>query len=341
MTLEPPSIPPGPPGTVEMTDALDFVRHRTGTICYLDPPYSSHQYGSNYFMLNTIALWDRPPVDDERDVDGHLLRKAGIRPDWVRTRSEFCSKRRAQAALEELVDAVDSRYLVMSYSTDGIIELEAIADILSRHGMLTVRASDHVTYRGGRQCNTRKTANAELLFVVDRHKPTGRRNVERSLLEARLAHSLRRSYRPERIREKFAVDGSRIILLPGWALASEHLTGFLSPTPSPGTASLTELRSVADALDWCACPDRETELEVLLKLLVRLESGEVRRVARRALTVLRKLAHPRYVTQFRDGLAAFRGVVAARAGELRQAAQQLDSLERQVELRLEKGQATP
>jgi len=30
-------------------------------IAYLDPPYNQHQYGSNYHMLNTIALWDRIP----------------------------------------------------------------------------------------------------------------------------------------------------------------------------------------------------------------------------------------------------------------------------------------
>ena len=31
-----------------------------------------------------------PPVSEERGPDGRLLKKAGIREDWVRTRSAFC-----------------------------------------------------------------------------------------------------------------------------------------------------------------------------------------------------------------------------------------------------------
>ena len=44
---------------VACTDAAAFLSTRTGELCYLDPPYAVHQYGSNYFMLNSIALWDR------------------------------------------------------------------------------------------------------------------------------------------------------------------------------------------------------------------------------------------------------------------------------------------
>ena len=29
-------------------------------IAYLDPPYNQHPYGSNYHVLNTVAVWDKP-----------------------------------------------------------------------------------------------------------------------------------------------------------------------------------------------------------------------------------------------------------------------------------------
>ena len=40
---------------VSKMDAKEFTAKNIGDLCYLDPPYNTHQYGSNYFMLNTIA----------------------------------------------------------------------------------------------------------------------------------------------------------------------------------------------------------------------------------------------------------------------------------------------
>ncbi len=31
-------------------------------IAYLDPPYNQHPYGSNYHVLNSVALWDKPAL---------------------------------------------------------------------------------------------------------------------------------------------------------------------------------------------------------------------------------------------------------------------------------------
>ena len=32
------------------------------TIAYLDPPYNQHAYGSNYHVLHSVSLWDKPAV---------------------------------------------------------------------------------------------------------------------------------------------------------------------------------------------------------------------------------------------------------------------------------------
>ncbi|MFO8125810.1 DNA adenine methylase, partial [Yoonia sp.] len=128
MQLQPPQLTDGPRGEARCTDATRFLSTASGDVCYVDPPYAGHQYGSNYFMLNTILLWDKPDVDSSRDSDGMLLSKAGIRPDWVATRSAFCSRRDAAKAMRTLLDSIDARYLVLSYSTDGIIPLEELAE---------------------------------------------------------------------------------------------------------------------------------------------------------------------------------------------------------------------
>ena len=34
-------------------------------IAYLDPPYNQHPYGSNYHVLNSVALWDKPALSKQ------------------------------------------------------------------------------------------------------------------------------------------------------------------------------------------------------------------------------------------------------------------------------------
>lgn len=58
------------PSTCSATalDALSLVQNwnQIGLgdcdIAYIDPPYNQHPYGSNYHILNTIALWDSPDI---------------------------------------------------------------------------------------------------------------------------------------------------------------------------------------------------------------------------------------------------------------------------------------
>src|SRR5690242_16884863 len=105
-------------------------------------------------MLNSIALWDRPPVCSERGADGRLVETAGIRRVWSRTNSAFCGVDTAGAAMKEVVQAADCRWLVVSYSDEGIIGLEALCDRLSAEGALSLRSTGYVKYPGGRQSLT-------------------------------------------------------------------------------------------------------------------------------------------------------------------------------------------
>ena len=43
---------------VYQLDANKLIRKIDGDILYLDPPYNARQYGANYHLLNTIALYD-------------------------------------------------------------------------------------------------------------------------------------------------------------------------------------------------------------------------------------------------------------------------------------------
>ena len=185
------------PAAASCMDAQEFLAGRSADICYLDPPYAVHQYGSNYFMLNTIARWDRPPVSEERGPDGRLRQKAGIRADWKRTRSAFCYRDTAAAALRGVVGAADCRWLVVSYSNEGLIGLEELCDILADTGSLSVVSTGYVKYPGGKQSLERTTRNIELALVVDRHvHPSVRTDMAAVLRPLRLARLMGGAFDP-------------------------------------------------------------------------------------------------------------------------------------------------
>jgi adenine-specific DNA-methyltransferase len=148
MSLEFPVLYDGPGCTAEQLDALDFLSRRSGDICYLDPPYTIHQYGSNYHLLNSIVLWDKPEMSNRLDSSGRLEDKAGIRGDWKRTKSRFCSRRTAAAALAEILDRADARSNVLSNKTDGLIGMDELREMLTSQGKVEFFADGYPAYAG-------------------------------------------------------------------------------------------------------------------------------------------------------------------------------------------------
>ena len=78
-------------------DAVKLSREFNKTkidIAYLDPPYNQHQYGSNYHLLNTIALNDKPLINKDIYINGKKINKSAIRKDWIKTKSTFCCRKK-------------------------------------------------------------------------------------------------------------------------------------------------------------------------------------------------------------------------------------------------------
>lgn len=100
---------------------------------YLDPPYNQHPYGSNYHVLNSVALWDKPPLSPQISGRGD---KAAIRADWrVERRSAYTYRAEATAAYQKLLKtlATQTEWIATSYSTDGMISLRDM--IASNHAI--------------------------------------------------------------------------------------------------------------------------------------------------------------------------------------------------------------
>jgi adenine-specific DNA-methyltransferase len=295
---------------VACMDAAAFLSGRSGDVCYLDPPYAPHQYGSNYFMLNTIALWDKPPVSEDRAADGRLRHKAGIRADWTRTRSAFCYRDTAAAAMKEVVDAADCRWLVLSYSNEGLIGPEELCDLAGKTGELTVLSRGYAKYPGGKQSLHRATRNLELVLVVCRDRPPRADSAARqALVEVRLARLLGLSYDPERIRAAFATEGGA--LLSGSTaevrIPMRHFWRFPAATVPPRFASAADTEAFMTALAACSVRDIREEIGVLVRVAESLtDHVEKRRILREILRLANKLAHRKHRAVFADAMSLLR-----------------------------------
>lgn len=329
------------PCTVHREDAAVFASKHPADLCYLDPPYNMHQYGSNYHLLNTLVLWDMPEIDNSLGSDGRLEEKAAIRKDWRVTRSSFCSRSTASAAFEELLGRIDARSIVVSYNTEGIIPFEELYDILSSRGEVEVKTRDYTLYRGGRQSISRKVSNLEFQLVCRTGRPASGDNrtlVRDVLLRRRLRMLLKESFVPDRLSGEFNTAGDLVYLAPSLAFPCRRLYRF---DGFQDFRRLEELSpEVADELcrrfERAACRDREEECRVLTKLLAEdLTRTERRYLSSRLLGVLRKFAHKKYQDQFNRVLAELEERAAADPEHYGPLAAGLEELKSLANLRLE------
>jgi adenine-specific DNA-methyltransferase len=139
-------------------------------VAYLDPPYNQHPYGSNYHVLNTIALGDCPPVGESIRGRGD---KSAIRRDWrTARRSAYNYRHGAPGALGKLLGTIACRSIVLSYSTDGLIPLQSVVELAGQRGAVTALPRRYKRYRVSAQRYSPRSATVEYCLVIDTQKPS-------------------------------------------------------------------------------------------------------------------------------------------------------------------------
>ncbi len=137
-------------------------------IVYLDPPYNQHPYGANYHVLNTVTLWDEPDFP-EKITKGT---KAAIRTDWrTERRSAYNYQRQAANEFQELIDNIEAKFILTSYSTEGNIPLETMMKILGSKGSMQIKKREYVRYRVSPTRTSPKPRNVEFVVITDTSKP--------------------------------------------------------------------------------------------------------------------------------------------------------------------------
>ena len=126
-------------------------------LVYVDPPYNQHPYGSNYFMLNLLVAYEEP---------AEISRVSGIPGTW--RRSQYNVRSKALSSLRDLLDRLDTRFLLVSYNDEGFIPIHEMRPLLEAHGRVEERRLAYSAFRGSRNFRNRSTHVTEHLFLVDR-----------------------------------------------------------------------------------------------------------------------------------------------------------------------------
>lgn len=141
---------------IEQEDSNELVKNlRNLDIVYIDPPYNQHPYGSNYFMLNVIA---------NNELPKEISKVSGIPKNW--NRSKYNVKKDALTALSNLVKNIDSKYLIISYNSEGFISYKEMVKMLKGFGSLEIREIPYNTYRASRNLSERNLYVEEYLFIL-------------------------------------------------------------------------------------------------------------------------------------------------------------------------------
>lgn len=100
----------------------DIICKQSYDIVYLDPPYNNRQYSANYHPLNYIAQYDK---------NIELYGKTGLIKNY--NKSNYCNKT-AIKNLEQLLDNIKTKHILLSYNNEGIMNFDEIKKLLLNFG---------------------------------------------------------------------------------------------------------------------------------------------------------------------------------------------------------------
>lgn len=137
-------------------NANDLIQYESADIIYIDTPYNSRQYASNYHVLENIAKHDKPSLSGKTKIF-----------DWSDKRSDYAMKSRALKAMENLLTNIRAKHVILSYNDEGIISIDDLHAILKKNAYnhkVDVITIPYKKYQS--KIPSRKTHLNEYLFYI-------------------------------------------------------------------------------------------------------------------------------------------------------------------------------
>ena len=139
-------------------DIFDYLQIEPLDLVYLDPPYNSRDYSTNYGILEYIAL-GFPSENCPSGVTGAVKF-----PD---KKSECTSKRTVASAFERMFKVIQCDHVILSYNNEGLLGRDALYAILESFGNVEIRERRHKRFRSINQDGTH-VETVESLYLVSR-----------------------------------------------------------------------------------------------------------------------------------------------------------------------------
>ena len=134
-------------------DANNLITKIKGDILYLDPPYNSREYGANYHLLNTIALYD----------DFTPKGKTGLREY---DKSNWCKKDKVYKELETLIKNANFKFIFLSYNDEGLLSLKQIKEIFEKYGKYDLKSKIYKRFKADNNRLNKKDETIEYLHIL-------------------------------------------------------------------------------------------------------------------------------------------------------------------------------
>ena len=147
----------GQENEVYQENANELIKNIKGDILYLDPPYNTRQYSSNYHILNYVALNIAPETDSVAGVAEH-------------NKSKYSSKANAASELEDLIKNADFEWIFLSYNNEGTISLKEIQNIFSKYGEYHVECKDHQRFKADSKRKNLLGSDTTIEYIHVLHK---------------------------------------------------------------------------------------------------------------------------------------------------------------------------
>lgn len=142
---------------VYIEDGNKLIRDIYGDILYLDPPYNSRKYSSNYHILETIAYGDSPMIKG----------KTGVRIDSLK--SKYNSLNDVKTVFEDIIKNAKFKYIFLSYNDEGIMSLEEIESIMKKYGKYHRYEKNHKRYKANKDKEASKKTTIEYLHALEKY----------------------------------------------------------------------------------------------------------------------------------------------------------------------------
>ena len=137
---------------------IDIISNVECDILYLDPPYTKNKYTTQYHLLETLVRNDNPiikGVTGGRSFDN-------VSDNWSRPYY-------VEVEFENIIRDTKANYIIISYSSDGIMSKDYILNVLKRYGKAETLELVEIPYKKYRNYKTNSTnEHFEYLFYVEK-----------------------------------------------------------------------------------------------------------------------------------------------------------------------------